>query len=79
MAKYGSKHGSEEGGVPWWEGQHICTLDLGSAKQHLVEDLILEQSHGPPALPHIPPLLDGVGHIPIPPAVVLQSSMPAQQ
>lgn len=84
MAKHGKAWQSMvrlKKGVPGGQGQHIGTLDLGTSQQHLVQDLILQQTHGPPPLPlpHIPPLLDGVGHIPVPPAVMLQSPMPTQQ
>ena len=63
--------------LPWRESQDISALHLSAPQEHLVQDLILEQLHGSPPLSHIPPLLDGVGHVPIPPAVVLQSPMPA--
>jgi len=66
-----------ECGVPGRQRQHIGALNLGAAQQHLVQDLVLQQPHGSPPLTHVPPLLDGVGHVSVPPAVVLQRSMPA--
>lgn len=65
--------------VPGGEGQDISALHFGAAQQNLVQNLILEQLHGGPPLRHVPPLLDGVGHITVPPAVVLQSPMPEEE
>ena len=63
--------------LPGGQGQDIGLLDLGAPEQHLLQDLVLQQPHGGPPLVDVPPLLDRVGHIPVPPAVVLQSAMPA--
>ena len=63
--------------VPGGQRQHIGALHLGATQQHLVQDLVLQQAHGGPPLAHVPPLLDGVGDEPVPPAIVLQRSMPA--
>lgn len=62
--------------IPRRKGQHISALNLGSPQQHFVQDLIFEQPHGSPPLGHVAPLLDGVGHISVPPAVMLQSAVP---
>lgn len=54
-------------------------MDLGAPQKGLLQDLGLQQPHGLPPAAHIPILLDGVGHILVPPAVVNQWRVPATQ
>ena len=64
---------------PGWQREDIGALDLGAAQQDLGEDLVLQQLHRLAPLAHVPPLLYGVGHVLVPPAVVLQRAVPARQ
>ncbi len=65
------------GDSPGRQGEDVCALDFGAAQQDLGQDLVLQQHHRLAPLAHVPPLLDGVGHMLVPPAVVLQRTMPA--
>ena len=61
---------------PGRKGEDIGALDFSAAQQNLGQDLVLQQQHGLAALANVPPLLDGVGHVLVPPAVVVQRAVP---
>ncbi len=65
------------GVIPWGQRKHIRTLDFGPPQQRLFQNLCLQQPHGLPPTSHVPILLDGVGHVLVPPAVVHQGGMTA--
>ena len=63
--------------IPGGQGQHVCALDLGAPEQDAGEDVVLEHQHGPAPVAHVAKLLDGVGHVLAPPAVVRHGAVPA--
>lgn len=63
---------------PGWQGKHISTLHFGAPEKSARENLALQQQHRLPPLADIAELLDGVGHVLVPPAVVAHRRMPAQ-